>query len=93
MTCQKDKHLYRSLTLLHITTPPSLSLISFFPVKMSSAYGHIHKPNSDFDLNSILPIRKVLKDGQIGYIQKVDVNNKPLVSYLHQRFNKEIEDG
>ncbi|KAG0740101.1 hypothetical protein G6F57_006107 [Rhizopus arrhizus] len=60
---------------------------------MSSAYGHIHKPNSDFDLNSILPIRKVLKDGQIGYIQKVDVNNKPLVSYLHQRFNKEIEDG
>lgn len=60
---------------------------------MSSAYGTIAKPQSNADLNAILPIRKELKDGLIGYVQKVDPNNKLLVSYLHQRFNQELEDG
>ncbi|KAG1046351.1 hypothetical protein G6F43_011129 [Rhizopus delemar] len=60
---------------------------------MSSSYGNVPGSQLGADLSSVLPIRKVLKDGQIGYIQMVDKNNKPLVSYLHQRFNKEIEDG
>ncbi|KAG1505894.1 hypothetical protein G6F52_012042 [Rhizopus delemar] len=60
---------------------------------MSSSYGNVPESQLSADLSSVLPIRKVLKDGQIGYIQMVDKNNKPLVSYLHQRFNKEIEDG
>lgn len=60
---------------------------------MSSSYGNVPESQLGADLSSVLPIRKVLKDGQIGYTQMVDKNNKPLVSYLHQRFNKEIEDG
>ncbi|CEI96313.1 hypothetical protein RMCBS344292_10479 [Rhizopus microsporus] len=59
---------------------------------MSSAYGRIPKPQGTSDLSTILPIKKVLRNGIEGYIQQVDPNNKPLVDYLHSRFNKEIED-
>ncbi|KAI8079013.1 uncharacterized protein B0P05DRAFT_470367 [Gilbertella persicaria] len=60
---------------------------------MSTAYGKIPKPASSVDLDSILPIKKVLRDGTEGIIQKVDPNNKSLVDYLHARFNAEIEAG
>ncbi|CEG68819.1 hypothetical protein RMATCC62417_05005 [Rhizopus microsporus] len=60
---------------------------------MSSAYGRIPKPQGTSDLSTILPIKKVLRNGIEGYIQQVDPNNKHLVDYLHSRFNKEIEDG
>ncbi|ORE03524.1 hypothetical protein BCV72DRAFT_244311 [Rhizopus microsporus var. microsporus] len=60
---------------------------------MSSAYGRIPKPQGTSDLSAILPIKKILRNGIEGYIQQVDPNNKPLVDYLHSRFNKEIEDG
>lgn len=60
---------------------------------MSSAYGKIPKPQTAADLDSILPIHKVLRDGTEAVIQKVDGNNKSLVDYLHARFNAEIEAG
>lgn len=60
---------------------------------MSTAYGKIPKPNTSTDLDTILPIHKVLRDGTEAYIQKVDGNNKSLVDYLHARFNAEIEGG
>lgn len=60
---------------------------------MSSAYGKITKPTSSADLDLILPIHKVLRNGTETYIQKVDGNNKSLVDYLHSRFNAEIEGG
>lgn len=60
---------------------------------MSSAYGKIPKPQTATDLNSILPIYKTLRNGTQGVIQSVDGNNKPLVDYLHRRFNAEIEAG
>lgn len=60
---------------------------------MSTAYGKIPKPESSTDLDAILPIEKVLRNGQQGFIQKVDSNNSSLVDYLHLRFNAEIEGG
>ncbi|KAI9264473.1 hypothetical protein BY458DRAFT_514147 [Sporodiniella umbellata] len=60
---------------------------------MSTAYGTIPKPQSQTDVDRLLPIRKELKDGSIGYIQKVDRTNQALVDYLHQRFNQELEAG
>ncbi|CAO3655810.1 unnamed protein product [Mucor fragilis] len=60
---------------------------------MSTAYGKIPKPATAIDLDTILPIHKTLRDGSEGLIQKVDPNNKPLVDFLHARFNAEIEDG
>lgn len=60
---------------------------------MSSAYGKINKPVSSVDLSTILPIKKVLRNGTEGWIQKVDPNNTSLVAYLHERFNDEIEAG
>jgi hypothetical protein len=60
---------------------------------MSSAYGKINKPDSTVDVDSILPIHKVLRDGTNAVVQKVDGNNRSLVDYLHARFNAEIEGG
>ncbi|KAI8642711.1 hypothetical protein BD408DRAFT_443252 [Parasitella parasitica] len=60
---------------------------------MSTAYGKIPKPVTTVDLEAILPISKILRNGTEGLIQKVDSSNKPLVDHLHARFNQEIEDG
>ncbi|KAI9363690.1 hypothetical protein BD770DRAFT_380162 [Pilaira anomala] len=60
---------------------------------MSTAYGKIPKPKTSTDLDSILPIKKVLRNNQVAFIQKVDPNNASLVDYLHLRFNDEIEAG
>ncbi|GAA5808019.1 hypothetical protein MFLAVUS_001401 [Mucor flavus] len=60
---------------------------------MSTAYGKIPKPESSTDLDAILPIEKVLRNDQQGFIQRVDSNNSSLVDYLHLRFNAEIEGG
>jgi hypothetical protein len=60
---------------------------------MSSAYGKIPKPAGAQNLDSILPMPKVLRDGTKAMIQQVDPTNKPLVDYLHVRFNQELEAG
>lgn len=85
---------YTSLVpFIHDPYSPFVFSFFHFSLTMSSAYGRIPKPQGTSDLSTILPIKKVLRNGIEGYIQQVDPNNKPLVDYLHSRFNKEIEDG
>ncbi|KAI9282486.1 acyl-CoA N-acyltransferase [Umbelopsis sp. AD052] len=60
---------------------------------MSSAYGHIPKPESNSKLEAVLPVRESLKDGSPVTIEAVDPNNEALVLYMQKIFNVEIEDG
>jgi hypothetical protein len=60
---------------------------------MSSAYGHIPKPESNAKLEEALPIREILRDGTPVTIEAVDPSNEALVEYMQKIFNVEIEDG
>ncbi|KAL0082184.1 hypothetical protein J3Q64DRAFT_1722133 [Phycomyces blakesleeanus] len=60
---------------------------------MSSAYGKIPKPSSAVNIDSILPIKKTLRDNTVATLQRIDSSNIPLVQYLHELFNGEIESG
>lgn len=60
---------------------------------MSSAYGHIAKPETDSQLESVLPIHETLRDGSAVAIEAVDRNNEALIEHMRTVFNSEIEDG
>ncbi|ORZ25139.1 hypothetical protein BCR42DRAFT_399452 [Absidia repens] len=60
---------------------------------MSSAYGTIPKPDSVVSLDTILPIKKTLRNGTSASLQQVDPTNKALVSYLKGLCNHEIKTG
>lgn len=60
---------------------------------MSSAYGHIAKPETDLQLQSVLPIHELLRDGTPITIEAVDPTNDALVEHMRMIFNVEIEDG
>jgi hypothetical protein len=60
---------------------------------MSSAYGHIAKPETDSQLESVLPIHETLRDGSAVAIEAVDRNNEALIEHMRTVFNLEIEDG
>lgn len=60
---------------------------------MSTAYGKIPKPKTNISLDTILPIKKTLRNGKEASLQQVDPSNKELVSFLMSLCNHEIIDG
>ncbi|CAO3607076.1 unnamed protein product [Cunninghamella blakesleeana] len=60
---------------------------------MSTAYGKIPKPKTEVSLDSILPIKKTLRNGVEASLHQVDPNNKELVAFLKGLCNHEIVQG